>query len=84
MACFCSSFDQFYLHTFHPELLGDITQGHLLILVNTEANYLQTIKIQLRRLEGLPHVVSLSRNEFVGSNGTHIYEVLAVLAQPEH
>ncbi len=82
MACFCSSFFQFYVHTFHPELVPGVQQGHLLRLVNSDPDYLQTVKMHLRRLEGQAQVVYINRREF-DENGNHIYEALVVLGQPE-
>jgi hypothetical protein len=82
MACFCKSYFQFYFHTFHPDLIPGIQQGHLLRLVNSSAGYLETVKSQLRVLEHKPQVVYMNRREF-DDNGNHIYEVLVVLAQPE-
>jgi hypothetical protein len=80
MACFCGSFEQFYLHTTFTELVPGIQQGHLLRLVNKSPSYLQYIWTQLRTLRELPQFVFMNCNEFDDDNGDHILEVLAVLA----
>ena len=81
MACLCLGFFEFYMHTFHPVLVPDIQQGHLLILANASATYLQTVRTQLRMIEAQPHVVFMNIREF-HYNQDHIFEVLVVLALP--
>ena len=86
MACFCTSFHQFYDHTFYAELVPGVQQGHFFRVVNPNPNFLEEIKTNLRELENKPQVVFMNRREFTDweNNDDHIYEVIVVLAQPDH
>jgi hypothetical protein len=84
MACFCVSFLQFYMHTFDPELVPGVQQGHVLRLVNSNPPFLESVKHELTKLVDKPHVVYMNRQEFDDEEGDHIFEALVVMAQPEH